>query len=69
MYALVARLLVGIIIWFIILFKFIEMTDFVRLLISIKLIIEEFVVFILIITIVVIFARATQCNLLHNNFK
>ena len=65
----VARLRVEIIIWFIILFKFIWMTSFVRLMILIKLIIEEFVIFILIMTAVVIFARATRNNFLHNDFE
>ena len=67
--ALVDRRRVEMTIWLITLFEFIEMADFVRLLISIKLIIEGFVDLMLIIIVVVIFARATQCNLLHNNFK
>ena len=62
MRALVARLRIEMIIWLVILFWFIEMTSFVRLLIPIKLIIEEFIVFMLIITVVITFARATQCN-------
>ena len=45
------------------------MTSFVKLLISIKLIIGKFVTFMLIIIVLVIFARTTQCNLLHNNFN
>ena len=69
MRALVARLRVKMIIWLIIFFEFIEITSFVRLLILIKLIIEEFFIFILIIIVVVIFARAIQYNFLHNNFK
>ena len=69
MRALVGRRRVEMIIWFVILFEFIKMTDFVRLLIPIKLIIEEFIAFMLIIIVVVTFARAAQCNLLHNNFK
>ena len=69
MRALVDRRRVKMTIWLVILFEFIEMTNFFRLLISVKLIIEEFVALILIITVVVIFARAAQCNLLHNNFK
>ena len=66
---LVARRRVKMIIWFVILFEFIEITNFVKLLISIKLIVEEFVAFILIIIVVAIFARATQYNFLYNNFK
>ena len=69
MRALVARLRIEVIIWFIIFFKFVEMTDFVRLLISIKLTIGRFVVFMLIITVAVAVARAVKCNLLHNNFE
>ena len=69
MRALVDRRRVKVIIWLVILFEFIEMTSFVRLLIPIRLIIEEFVILMLIITVVVIFTRAAQCNLLHNNFK
>ena len=69
MRALVSRRRVKVIIWLVILFEFIEMTGFVRLLISIKLIIKEFATLMLIITVAVIFTRATQCNLLHNNFK
>ena len=45
------------------------MTNSVKLMILIKLIIEEFIIFILIIIAVVIFARATQNNFLHHNFK
>ena len=69
MHALVDRQRIEMIIWLIILFEFIEMTDFVRLLIPIKLIIEEFVILMLIITVAVIFTRATQCNFLHNSFR
>ena len=69
MRALVLRLRVKIIIWFFILFNFIEMTNFVRLIISVKLIIEEFVTFMLIITADVAFAHAIQNNFLSNDFK
>ena len=43
--------------------------DFVRLIISIELIIEKFVILMLIIVIDIAFACAIQNNFLHNNFK
>ena len=69
MCALVLRLHFKMIFWFIIFFKIIEMSRFVKLLISIKLMFKEFVVFLLKIMIIVVFARATQRNFLHNDFK
>ena len=69
MHALVVRLRIKVIICFIIFFEFMKMTSFVRLIISIKLIIEKFIILILIIVAVVIFTRATQSSFLHNNFK
>ena len=69
MRSLVLRLRIEMIFWLIILFKIIEMSKLVRLLISIKLMLEEFIVFLLKIMIIVIFARAIQCNFLHNDFK
>ena len=69
MRALVLRLRIEMIFWLIILFKIIEMSKLVRLLIPIKLMLEEFVVFLLKIMIIVIFARATQRDFLHNDFK
>ena len=59
MRALVARLRVKMTIWFIILFKFIKMTNFIKLLILVELIIKKFVILMLIIVVVIIFARAT----------
>ena len=69
MRALVVRLRIEIIIYFINFFKFIEITNFVRLMISIKLIIKEFIIFTLIIAAAAIFALATQNKFLHNDFK
>ena len=69
MRALVLRLRIKMIFWFIIFFKIIEMSKFIRLLISIKLMLEKFVIFLLRIMIIVIFARAIQHDFLHNNFK
>ena len=69
MRALVLRLRIKMIFWFIIFFRIIELSKFIRLLISIKLMFEEFVIFLLKIMIIVIFARATQRNFLHNDFK
>ena len=43
--------------------------NFIKLIISIKLIIEKFIIFILIITADIVFARTTQNNFLHNDFK
>ena len=69
MRALVLRLRIKMIFWLIIFFKIIEVSRLVRLLISIKLMFEEFIIFLLKIMIIVIFTRATQCNFLHNDFK
>ena len=65
----VLRLHIKMIFWLIIFFKIIKMSKFVRLLILIKLMLEEFVVFLLKIMIIVIFTRAIQRNFLHNDFK
>ena len=69
MRSLVLRLCIKIIFWLIILFKIIEMSEFIKLLISIELMFEKFIIFLLKIMIIVIFARAIQYNFLHNNFK
>ena len=69
MRALVLRLRFKMISWLIVFFKIIEMSKFVKLLISIKLMFREFVVLLLKIMIIVVFARAIQRDFLHNNFK
>ena len=69
MRALVLRLRFEMISWFIIFFRIIEMSKLVRLLIPIKLMFKKFVVFLLKIMIIVVFARAIQRNFLHNDFK
>ena len=45
------------------------MSKFVKLLISTKLMFEEFIIFLLKIMIIVIFARAIQRDFLHNYEK
>ena len=65
----VLRLRIKMIFLFIITFKIIKMLKFIKLLILIKLIFKKYIVFLLKILIIIIFARATQYNFLHNNFK
>ena len=69
MRAFVLRWCFKIIIWFISFFRITEMTKFVKLLISIKLMLEEFITLWLRMIMIVIITRAIQCCFLHNNFK
>ena len=69
MRSFVLRLRIKMIFWFIIFFKIIKMSKFIRLLISIKLMLEEFVIFLLKIMIIAFFARAIHRDFLHNRFK
>ena len=69
MRAFVLRWYFEITFWLILLFRITEITKFIRLLISIELMLEKFVALWLKIIIIVIITRAIKYCFLHNNFE